>query len=79
MSSPRLPAIAALCFVAGCLLVLIVDAGVARAVGVPLIFTGIALGVFAIATPGFLEEDRYSMPNRSSRLSSRRQRSRTRT
>jgi hypothetical protein len=38
--------------------VLLIDLGVARAVGVPLIFVGIALGVTAIASPSFLERDR---------------------
>jgi hypothetical protein len=51
------PQIAFACFVLGCLLVLLVEAGVARIVGVPLIFTGIALGVAAIATPEFLAGD----------------------
>ena len=46
------------CFVIGCLLVLVVDVGIARVVGVPLMFAGIALGVAAIATPEFLEGDR---------------------
>ncbi len=58
MNASRLPGIAAACFVLGCLLVLIIEAAVARAVGVPLIFLGIALGVRAIATPEFLEDDR---------------------
>jgi hypothetical protein len=56
--SGRLPFIAAVSFVAGLLLVLLVDAGAARAVGVPLIFAGIALGVAAIASPDFLARDR---------------------
>lgn len=54
----RLPAIAAACFVVGCLLLFFIDAGIARIVGVPLIFAGIALGVGAIATPDFLAGDR---------------------
>ena len=45
-------------FVIGALLVLLVDAGIARIVGVPLMFGGIALGVAAIATPDFLSGDR---------------------
>jgi hypothetical protein len=45
-------------FVLGCLLVLLIDAGIARAVGVPLMFVGLALGVAAIATPSFLAGDR---------------------
>lgn len=52
------PRVAFTSFVLGCLLVLLVDAGVARAVGVPLLFVGLALGVAAIATPGFLAADR---------------------
>jgi hypothetical protein len=52
------PQIAFACFAIGCLLVLLVDAAVARIVGVPLIFSGIALGVAAIATPEFLAGDR---------------------
>ncbi len=58
MSGERLPRAAAACFVLGCLLVLVIDAGIARIVGVPLIFVGIALGVAAIASPEFLEGDR---------------------
>lgn len=45
-------------FVVGLALVLLVDLGIARIVGVPLIFIGIALGVAAIATPEFLTGDR---------------------
>jgi hypothetical protein len=55
---PGRPRIAAGCFVVGCLLVLLVDAAIARIVGVPLMFTGIALGVASIATPEFLAGDR---------------------
>ena len=58
MSSERLPRIAAACFLAGLGLVLLIDLGIARIVGVPLIFVGIALGVTAIASPSFLERDR---------------------
>jgi hypothetical protein len=58
MSPERLPRIAAACFVIGCLLVFVVEAGIARIVGVPLIFVGILLGVAAIASPDFLERDR---------------------
>jgi len=54
----RLPQIAAACFLAGLGLVLLIDLGIARIVGVPLIFAGIALGVTAIAEPSFLEHDR---------------------
>jgi hypothetical protein len=38
--------------------VLLVDVGIARIVGVPLMFAGILLGVVAIATPEFLAGDR---------------------
>jgi hypothetical protein len=48
------PQVAFACFVTGCLLVLLVEAAIARIAGVPLMFTGIALGVAAIATPEFL-------------------------
>jgi hypothetical protein len=54
----RLPLIALVCFVVGCLLVLVVELSIARIVGVPLMFAGIALGVAAIATPEFLAGDR---------------------
>jgi hypothetical protein len=52
------PRVAAACFLAGLGLVFLIDADIARIVGVPLIFTGIFLGVFAIADPSFLERDR---------------------
>jgi hypothetical protein len=52
------PQIAFACFVIGALLVLLVEAGAARAAGVPLMFAGIALGVTAIASPEFLAGDR---------------------
>jgi hypothetical protein len=58
MSSDRLPRIAAAAFLLGLALVLLIDAGIARIVGVPLIFVGIALGVTAIASPAFLARDR---------------------
>ncbi len=58
MTAEGLPRIASACFVIGLLLVLLIDAGIARIVGVPLIFVGIALGVTAIASPAFLERDR---------------------
>ena len=58
MSFARRPWVAAACFIAGALLVLVVEASVARIVGVPLMFAGIALGVGAIASPEFLEDDR---------------------
>jgi hypothetical protein len=52
------PYIAFACFVIGALLVLLIEAGIARIVGVPLMFAGIVLGVAAIATPEFLAGDR---------------------
>jgi hypothetical protein len=52
------PPVALACFVIGSLLVLLVEAGIARIVGIPLMFAGIALGVTAIATPEFLAGDR---------------------
>lgn len=58
MSSDRLPHVAAACLLVGLGLVLLVDLGIARIIGVPLIFIGIGLGVAAIATPPFLEADR---------------------
>lgn len=53
-----LPRAAFACFVVGLGLVFLVEAAIARIVGVPLIFVGIALGVTAIAEPAFLERDR---------------------
>jgi disulfide bond formation protein DsbB len=58
MSALGLPRIAFACFVLGLALVLLVEASIARIVGVPLIFVGIALGVTVIADPKFLERDR---------------------
>lgn len=58
MSGGRLSRAAAACFLIGLGLVLLVDLGIARIVGVPLTFVGIALGVTAIASPRFLEADR---------------------
>ena len=55
---PGRPQLALACFAIGCLLVLLVDAGIARIVGVPLMLAGIGLGVAAIATPEFLARDR---------------------
>jgi hypothetical protein len=52
--------IAAACFLVGLGLVFLVDLGIARAVGVPLAFIGIGLGVAAIASPEFLEGDRVA-------------------
>jgi hypothetical protein len=54
----RRPYIAFGCFVTGLLLILLVELPIARIVGVPLMFTGIALGVAAIASADFLEGDR---------------------
>jgi hypothetical protein len=54
------PRTAAACFLLGLGLVFLVEAGIARVIGVPLIFIGITLGVFAIADPAFLERDRDS-------------------
>jgi hypothetical protein len=57
--SPSLRArAAAACFLIGLGLILLVDLGAARAVGIPLTFVGIALGVAAIADPDFLRGDR---------------------
>jgi len=58
MTERRLPWIALGCFVIGLLLLLLVDAGAARVVAVPLIFVGIYLAVRAIASPEFLRRDR---------------------
>jgi hypothetical protein len=52
------PYIAFACFLIGALLVLLIEAGIARIVGVPLMFAGIVLGVAAIATPEFLAGNR---------------------
>ena len=52
------PQVAFACFALGLLLVLLVDAPIARIVGVPLVFAGLGLGVAAIASPDFLEGDR---------------------
>jgi hypothetical protein len=57
------PQIALACFVVGSLLVLLVEAAIARIAGVPLMFAGIALGVAAIATPDFLAGDRDAEPD----------------
>jgi hypothetical protein len=53
-----LPRVAAVTFVVGLGLVFLVELGIARIIGVPLIFVGIALGVAAIADPEFLRADR---------------------
>jgi hypothetical protein len=57
MRRPPLAAAAAACFVIGLGLVFLVELGIARAIGVPLAFVGIALGVAVIASPEFLERD----------------------
>jgi hypothetical protein len=56
--TPARPYIALACFMIGALLVLLIEAGIARVVGVPLMFAGIVFGVAAIATPEFLAGDR---------------------
>ena len=56
----RRPYLAFACFVAGLLLILLVDLPIARILGVPLMFIGIALGVAVIASPDFLERDHGS-------------------
>ena len=50
--------VAAATFVVGLALVFLIEASIARIIGVPLIFVGILLGVAAIADPDFLEGDR---------------------
>jgi hypothetical protein len=52
------PQVALACFAIGCLLVLLVEAAIARIIGVPLIFAGVLIGIAAIATPEFLARDR---------------------
>ena len=54
----RRPVIAFACFAVGLLLILLVELPIARIVGVPLMFVGIALGVAVIASPDFLAGDR---------------------
>jgi hypothetical protein len=56
--TPARPYIALACFLIGALFVLLIEAGIARVVGVPLMFAGIVFGVAAIATPEFLAGDR---------------------
>jgi hypothetical protein len=55
---PARPQLAAACFLLGLGLVFLVDLGIARIVGIPLIFIGITLGVRAITTQEFLAGDR---------------------
>jgi hypothetical protein len=57
MTPERLPRIAAACFLIGMGMVFLIDLGIARIIGIPLIFIGIGLGVTAIASPDFLEDD----------------------
>jgi hypothetical protein len=57
MSQATLTRIAAACFLVGMGLVFGVDLGIARIIGIPLMFAGIMLGVRAIASPDFLEAD----------------------
>jgi hypothetical protein len=58
VSADRLPRIAAACFLIGLGMVFLIDLGIARIIGIPLMFVGIGLGVTAIASPDFLEGDR---------------------
>jgi hypothetical protein len=48
---------AAAAFAAGAVLMLALDETVARIVGLALMFAGIAMAAFAIATPEFIEAD----------------------
>jgi disulfide bond formation protein DsbB len=52
------PQVAFGCFVVGLLLVFLIEANIARIIGVPLMLLGIGLGIVAIATPEFVEGDR---------------------
>jgi hypothetical protein len=45
------------CFVAGVLLMIPFEFWLTRVLGVAALFAAIVIGVFAIATPGFLEEE----------------------
>lgn len=49
--------IAAVCFAIGAALLFFVENGIVRLVSIILLFTAIALGVWAIASPEFLAED----------------------
>lgn len=62
MNRDRLPLVAGAAFTIGLLLIFLIDQGWARILGVPLVFTGIALGVAVIATPDFLAGDRDEAP-----------------
>lgn len=48
---------AAAAFSVGLVLMLALDTSLSRIAGVALIFAGIVLGVFAIATPAFTQEE----------------------
>jgi hypothetical protein len=54
VSALTMPRVAAIAFLLGLGLVFLVELSIARIIGVPLIFIGIALGVAAIADPEFL-------------------------
>jgi disulfide bond formation protein DsbB len=56
----RRPQFAFACFIVGLLLVFLIEANIARIIGVPLMLLGIGLGIPAIATPEFLEGDRQN-------------------
>ncbi len=58
MTGDRLTRLAVGCFLLGLALVLLIDLGIARLIGIPLTFLGIGLGVTAIASPDFLAGDR---------------------
>jgi NADH:ubiquinone oxidoreductase subunit K len=49
--------IAAICFAIGAALLFFVENGIVRLVSIILLFTAIALGVHAIASPEFLAKD----------------------
>ena len=53
----RLGLVALGCFAAGVLLMIPFEFWLTRVLGVAALFAAIVVGVFAIATPGFLEED----------------------
>ena len=52
------PQAAAACFLVGLALVFLIEAPIARIIGVPLMLIGLGLGIVAIASPGFLAGDR---------------------
>jgi hypothetical protein len=53
----RLGFVALGCFVLGVLLMIPFEFWLTRVLGVAALFAAIVIGVFAIATPGFLEEE----------------------